>query len=72
MAVAGAGVAVVVGDSVMRDYLNELAIRAAMRAHLFGYWLQRRAAEWHRCRINARSAAQVARMEKGRGLTPGP
>ena len=56
----------------MRDHLNELAIRAAMRAHLFGYWLQRRAAEWHRCRINARSAAQVARMEKGRGLTPGP
>ena len=52
----------------MRDYLNELAIRAAMRAHIFGYWLQRRAAEWHRCRINARSPAQVERMEKERGI----
>lgn len=68
MAVAGAGVAGVVGDSVMRDYINELAIRAAMQAHLFGYWLQRRAAEWHRCRINARSPAQVERMEKKRGV----
>ena len=52
----------------MRDYINELAIRAAMQAHLFGYWLQRRAAEWHRCRINARSPAQVERMEKKRGI----
>ena len=68
MAVAGADLARLVGDSVMRDYINELAIRAAMRAHLFGYWLQRRAAEWHRCRINARSPAQVERMEKERGI----
>ena len=52
----------------MRDYINEIAIRAAMRAHLFGYWLQRQSAEWHRRLIARRSAAQVARMEESRGI----
>ena len=53
----------------MRDYLNEIAIRSAMQAHIFGYWLQRRAAEWHKRLIGRRSPAQVERMEKGRGLS---
>ena len=53
----------------MTDYLNELAIRAAMRAHLFGYWLQRSAVEWHRRLVGRRSAAQTERMEKSRGLS---
>lgn len=58
-----------VGDSVMRDYINEIAIRAAMRALLFGHWLQRRAVEWHRRLVGRRSAAQTERMEKSRGLS---
>ncbi len=52
----------------MRDYFNELAIRAAMRAQIAGYWLQRRAAELHKRLIERRSSAQVRRMEKQRGI----
>ena len=53
----------------MRDYLNEIAIRSAMQAHIFGYWLQRRAAEWHKHLIGRRSPSQVARMERSRGIS---
>lgn len=52
----------------MRDHINEIAIRAAMRAHLFSYWLQRRSAEWHKRLIAQRSPEQVRRMEEGRGI----
>lgn len=53
---------------VMRDYLNEIAIRAAMRAHLIAYWLQRWSADAHKRLIARRSPERVARMEESRGI----
>lgn len=52
----------------MRDYLNEIAIRAVMRAHLFAYWLQRWSADAHKRLIARRSPERVARMEESRGI----
>lgn len=52
----------------MRDWLNELLIRCWMWIHIHGHRLSVFAGQQHKHLIFSRSARQIERMERSRGL----
>lgn len=50
------------------DTIREIAIRAAMSIHVTAYRVMRWAGEQHKRLVFSRSARQIAKMERQRGL----